>query len=119
MRLSGAPEQSAKQIGQATDPAAAASAAGAAAGQRLASVGLNVNLAPVLDVYRQDGDFLDQAAPIKAVANLAVGTDNIDLDAAKQMMKYTTAANTYISTRRPSRCATFDAAPRKSVIDST
>lgn len=31
-----------------------------------------------------DGDFLDRAAPIKAVANLAVGTDNIDLDAAKQ-----------------------------------
>ena len=51
---------SAKQIGQAADPAAAAGAAGAAAGQRLAGVGLNVNLAPVLDVYRQDGDFLDQ-----------------------------------------------------------
>jgi beta-N-acetylhexosaminidase len=59
-RLSGAPEQSAKQIGQAADPAAAASAAGAAAGQRLAGVGLNMNLAPVLDVYRQAGDFLDQ-----------------------------------------------------------
>ncbi|MBE2318888.1 D-glycerate dehydrogenase [Solirubrobacter sp. CPCC 204708] len=31
-----------------------------------------------------DGDFLDRAAPITAVANLAVGTDNIDLEAAKQ-----------------------------------
>lgn len=59
-RLPGAPEQSAKQIGQAADPAAAAGAAGAAAGQNLAGVGLNVNLAPVLGVYRQAGDFLDQ-----------------------------------------------------------
>ncbi len=59
-RLSGAPVQSAKQIGQAANPGAAASAAGTAAGQRLAGVGLNVNLAPVLDVYRQEGDFLDQ-----------------------------------------------------------
>jgi glyoxylate reductase len=31
-----------------------------------------------------DGAFLDAAPNIKAVANLAVGTDNIDLDAAKE-----------------------------------
>lgn len=31
-----------------------------------------------------DGAFLDAAPSIKAVANLAVGTDNIDLEAAKQ-----------------------------------
>ena len=31
-----------------------------------------------------DGDFLDQAPSVKAIANCAVGTDNIDLDAAKQ-----------------------------------
>lgn len=59
-RLPGAPEQSAKQIGQAGDPEAAASQAGAEEGQNLASVGMNVNLAPVLGVYRQAGDFLDQ-----------------------------------------------------------
>lgn len=59
-RLPGAPEQSAKQIGQAADPAGAASAAGAAAGQNLAGVGMNVNLAPVLDVYHAAGDFTDQ-----------------------------------------------------------
>jgi len=59
-RLPGAPEQSAKQIGQAADPAAAATAAGAAAARNLAAVGLNVNLAPVLDVYREAGGFDDQ-----------------------------------------------------------
>jgi glyoxylate reductase len=31
-----------------------------------------------------DGAFLDQAPSVKAIANLAVGTDNIDLEAAKQ-----------------------------------
>jgi glyoxylate reductase len=30
-----------------------------------------------------DGAFLDEVAPIRAIANCAVGTDNIDLDAAK------------------------------------
>ncbi len=59
-RLPGGPELSAKQIGQSADPANAASQAGTVAGQNLASVGMNVNLAPVLGVYRQPGDFLDE-----------------------------------------------------------
>ena len=42
------------------DPAAAATNAGASAGQNLRGIGINVNLAPVLDVYRQPGDFDDQ-----------------------------------------------------------
>src|SRR5262245_29391498 len=40
-------------------------------------------------------------------------------DAASEMTKYTIAANRYISTSRPSRWATFDAAPRKSVTEIT
>jgi beta-N-acetylhexosaminidase len=59
-RLPGAPLLSEKQIGASADPAAAATAAGTGAGQTLASVGMNVNLAPVLDVYRAPGDFDDQ-----------------------------------------------------------
>jgi beta-N-acetylhexosaminidase len=59
-RLPGAPEQSAKQIGQAADPAAAASAAGTAAGQNLRAAGMNVNLGPVLDVFDTPGNFIDQ-----------------------------------------------------------
>jgi beta-N-acetylhexosaminidase len=59
-RLPGAPTLSEKQIGQASDPVAAATDAGNGAGQLLASVGMNVNLAPVLDVYRRAGDFEDQ-----------------------------------------------------------
>jgi len=59
-RLPGAPALSQKQIGEFANPAAAASQAGTGAGQNLARVGMNVNLAPVLDVYYQSGNFIDQ-----------------------------------------------------------
>jgi beta-N-acetylhexosaminidase len=59
-RLPGRPGRSEKQIGEAAHPAAAAKAAGAGAGQNLVGVGMNVNLAPVLDIYRAAGDFDDQ-----------------------------------------------------------
>jgi beta-N-acetylhexosaminidase len=59
-RLPGAPLLSEKQIGASADPRAEATNAGAGAGQTLASVGMNVNLAPVLDVSRAPGDFADQ-----------------------------------------------------------
>jgi beta-N-acetylhexosaminidase len=59
-RLPGEPTLSEKQVGQAADPEAAARAAGTGAGENLKSVGMNVNLSPVLDVYRQEGNFIDQ-----------------------------------------------------------
>jgi beta-N-acetylhexosaminidase len=59
-RLPGAPELSAKQVGQAADPPAAATQAGTAAGQNLRGVGMNVNLAPVLDVFYTAGNFIDR-----------------------------------------------------------
>jgi beta-N-acetylhexosaminidase len=59
-RLPGEPTLSEKQIGQSSDPAGQATAAGTGAGQNLRSVGMNVNLAPVLDVYYTAGNFIDQ-----------------------------------------------------------
>ncbi|WP_406637851.1 glycoside hydrolase family 3 N-terminal domain-containing protein [Amycolatopsis sp. WGS_07] len=59
-RLPGEPALSAKQVAESADPAAAAKATGTGAGQNLAGVGMNVNLAPVLDVYRQSGNFIDK-----------------------------------------------------------
>jgi beta-N-acetylhexosaminidase len=59
-RLPGAPYLSELQIGESANPAAAAASAGADAGVNLRGLGLNTNLAPVLDVYRQPGDFDDQ-----------------------------------------------------------
>ena len=59
-RLPGAPLQSEAQIGASGNPAAAAATAGSSAAANLRGVGMNVNLAPVLDVFRQPGDFDDQ-----------------------------------------------------------
>jgi beta-N-acetylhexosaminidase len=62
-RLPGAPVHSEKWIGSrstASKRAAQARSAGQGAGKNLRSYGLNVNLAPVLDVYRKAGDFDDQ-----------------------------------------------------------
>jgi beta-N-acetylhexosaminidase len=59
-RLPGAPAESEKQVGAAADPVAAARSAGTGAGRNLAGLGMNVNLAPVLDVYGAPGDFTDQ-----------------------------------------------------------
>jgi len=62
-RLPGAPVHSEKWIGSratASGRAYQARLAGRGAGQNLRSYGLNVNLAPVLDVYRKAGDFDDQ-----------------------------------------------------------
>ena len=59
-RLPGAPGRSEKQIGQESDAPGAARAAGRGAGLNLKGVEMNVNLAPVLDVYRHPGNFIDQ-----------------------------------------------------------
>jgi beta-N-acetylhexosaminidase len=59
-RLPGAPYLSELQIGESANPAVAAASAGADAGVNLRGLGMNTNLAPVLDVYRQPGDFDDQ-----------------------------------------------------------
>jgi beta-N-acetylhexosaminidase len=54
------PILSEKKIGLAADPDAAATAAGAGAAAALRNVGMNLNLAPVLDVFREEGNFDDQ-----------------------------------------------------------
>ena len=59
-RLPGPPALSEKKIGQSANGASLAAAAGAGAGVNLRGAGVNVNLAPVLDVYRQAGNFIDE-----------------------------------------------------------
>jgi beta-N-acetylhexosaminidase len=58
-RLPGAPTLSEKQIGASANGTALAAAAGGGAGSNLRAVGIDVNLAPVLDVYRTEGNFID------------------------------------------------------------
>ena len=59
-RLPGEPVLSEKQIGAASNATTLATQAGTGAGQNLAGTGMNVNLAPVVDVYRTPGDLMDQ-----------------------------------------------------------
>jgi len=59
-RLPGAPVLSERQIGEAANAPLLAREAGTGAGRDLAAAGINVNLAPVLDVFRQPGNFIDQ-----------------------------------------------------------
>ena len=51
---------SAKQIGESADGEAVAHQAGNEAGTNLRAARLNLNLAPVLDVYRTPGNFIDK-----------------------------------------------------------
>jgi beta-N-acetylhexosaminidase len=77
-RLPGAPALSEKQIGESSDPLGAARRAGYGAGLNLKSAQMNVNLAPVLDVYRTPGNFIDQygrsfSSNPRTVARLGTG----------------------------------------------
>lgn len=58
-RLPGGPTMSAKQVGQSADPKATATETGNVAADALHDYHVNTNLAPVLGVYREAGDFLD------------------------------------------------------------
>ncbi|MBV8429954.1 MAG: hypothetical protein JO244_02245 [Solirubrobacterales bacterium] len=73
-RLQGAPVLSQKQIGAASNSVGQARAAGSGAGLNLRGVGINVNLAPVLDVYRQPGNFIDQFGRSYSRSPAAVAT---------------------------------------------
>ncbi|MFE7591325.1 glycoside hydrolase family 3 N-terminal domain-containing protein [Kitasatospora sp. NPDC057512] len=60
-RLPGAPELSARRVGLAANPVAAAAESGAGAARTLTGAGLNLNLAPVLDVYDTPDNFIDHS----------------------------------------------------------
>jgi beta-N-acetylhexosaminidase len=83
-RVPGAPLLSELQIGESENPSAAAANAGASAGQNLRGIGINVNLAPVLDVYRQPGDFDDQFQRSYSMNPTVVGELGADFIAAQQ-----------------------------------
>jgi beta-N-acetylhexosaminidase len=59
-RLPGAPLLSEKQVGEQAHPNDAALNAGKTGGENLHGVDMNLNLAPVLDVFRQPGNFIDE-----------------------------------------------------------
>ena len=86
-RLPGAPVDSEQWIGsRGTAPGRAYQArqAGSGAAASLLSYGLNVNLAPVLDVYRAPGDFDDQFQRSYSMSPQVVSTVGADFIRAQQ-----------------------------------
>ena len=86
-RLPGAPVQSEQWIGSgstASGRAYQARQAGSGAAASLLSYGLNVNLAPVLDVYRTPGDFDDQYQRSYSMSPQVVSTLGADFIRAQQ-----------------------------------
>jgi beta-N-acetylhexosaminidase len=83
-RIPGAPLLSEAQIGESPDPATAAANAGTSGGLNLRGIGVNVNLAPVLDVYRQPGDFDDQFQRSYSMNPTVVGELGADFITAQQ-----------------------------------
>jgi beta-N-acetylhexosaminidase len=83
-RLPGEPVLSQKRVGQSADPPAQATAAGTGAGRNLAGVGMNVNLAPVLDVFRRPGDLMDQFERSYSMDATTVGTLGANMIRAHQ-----------------------------------
>ena len=73
-RLPGGPAMSAKEIGQSKNPRAAAAQGGKDAASALKADFLNTNLAPVLDIYRQAGDFDDEFGRSFGNTSRLVGT---------------------------------------------
>jgi beta-N-acetylhexosaminidase len=72
-RLPGAPILSEKTIGASTRGTTLARQAGSAAAANLLAAGINVDLAPVLDVYRHPGNFIDQARRSYSTNPVTVG----------------------------------------------
>jgi beta-N-acetylhexosaminidase len=83
-RLPGEPVLSEKKIGLSSNPPAAATSAGTGAGQNLAGVGMNLNLAPVLDVFRRSGDLMDQFERSYSMNASTAGTLGANMISAQQ-----------------------------------
>lgn len=83
-RLPGEPFLSHKDVGQAADPATTATIAGRGAGENLAGVAMNVNLAPVLDVFHAPGDLMDQFERSFSMDSAVVGELGANYVSAQQ-----------------------------------
>ncbi|WP_163513398.1 glycoside hydrolase family 3 N-terminal domain-containing protein [Fodinicola acaciae] len=91
-RLPGAPELSEKEIGASSNGPTLATQAGTGAGDNLRGVGMNLNLAPVLDVYRTAGDFMDQYGRSYSMNATTCGNLGRNFISAQQAVKVAATA---------------------------
>ncbi len=110
-RLAGPPMLSEKQAGEQPDPVASARAAGTGAGRNLADAGMNVNLAPVLDVYRQAGNFIDEFQRSYSNDRATVATLGAAFIAAQQRLRVAAAAKHFPGLGAATQSANTDLRP--------
>jgi beta-N-acetylhexosaminidase len=117
--LPGAPVRSEKQIGQSRGPAALATQAGRDAGLNLKSVGINVNLAPVLDVYRATGNFIDSHGRSYSHSPSAVAQLGAAFIRAQQQTGIAATAKHFPGLGAAARSQNTDAGPVTISVSST
>jgi beta-N-acetylhexosaminidase len=110
-RLPGAPGISEKQIGQSADPVGTARSAGTGAAQNLLDAGMNCNLAPVLDVYRQAGNFDDQFGRSYSMDPAVCGNCGAASITAQQALGVVTTAKHYPGLGAATRSQNTDLGP--------
>ena len=112
-RLPGQPDLSEKQIGAEplSQAKAAATAAGKGAAANLRGVGMNVNLAPVLDVYRTAGDFDDQYGRSYSMKPAVVSALGANMIKAQQAGKVAATAKHFPGLGAATAAQNTDAGP--------
>lgn len=110
-RLPGGPTMSAKEVGSQPDPAEAGARQGSEAAMTLRAAGMNVNLAPVLGVYRSEGDFLDQFGRSFSMDKTTVSQAGAGFIQASQMLGISTCAKHFPGLGAASADANTDLTP--------
>jgi beta-N-acetylhexosaminidase len=110
-RVPGPPVLSEEQIGDAADPTAQAANAGTTAASNLRGMGMNVNLAPVIDVYRQPDDFDEQFGRSYSTSSSVVGRLGADFITAQQRGGVAAAAKHFPGLGAAARQQDTDAQP--------
>jgi beta-N-acetylhexosaminidase len=110
-RLPGAPGISEKQIGASADPVGTAQSAGIGAAQNLLDAGMNCNLAPVLDVYREAGNFDDRFGRSYSMDPVVCGECGAASIAAQQQLGVVTTAKHFPGLGAATRAQNTDLGP--------
>ncbi|BCJ29416.1 glycoside hydrolase family 3 N-terminal domain-containing protein [Actinocatenispora sera] len=110
-RLPGAPGISEKQIGESADPVATATSAGTGAAENLLDAGMNCNLAPVLDVYREAGNFDDRFGRSYSMDPAVCGACGAASIVAQQRLGVVTTAKHFPGLGAATRDANTDLGP--------
>lgn len=110
-RLPGAPGITERNIGRSADPVGTATTAGTGAAQNLLTAGMNCNLAPVLDVFREVGNFDDRFGRSYSMDPVVCGECGAASITAQQNLGVVTTAKHFPGLGAAARDANTDLGP--------